>query len=164
LNPLIDFTGDDHPRRQPTAAAPPDAIFIRDFRVQTLIGVYPQERRSRQTLRLDLDIGVASNRRWTSDQLGDTVDYGMVVQRVRSMLETCQFFLLETLAEHVADLILDEFEATWVRIRIAKTSILPNVGEVGFCIQRDRLRPSEALNAETIVCLTPAPSPPPRRA
>lgn len=128
-------------RRQP----PTDVIFVRDCKVQTLIGVHPQERQRVQSIRLDLDIGLAENHRWTSDKLSETIDYAAVVQRLRTVLEHARFRLVETLAEYVGELILDEFGACWVRVRAAKVSILADVGEVGVCIERERARRADSI-------------------
>lgn len=127
-----------------------DVIFIREFKVATLIGLYAHERHAPQTIQLDLDIGLPNKRRWISDDIGDTVDYGVVVEEIRAVLETSRFFLLETLAEHVADVILDEFETSWVRVRVAKLGILSNVSEVGLFIERDRVQRTETIARETL--------------
>ncbi|MGN6977521.1 dihydroneopterin aldolase, partial [Neisseria sp. P0006.S006] len=48
------------------------------------------------------------------------------------------FLLLETLAEHIAQLILNDFGAAKVRVRIVKPGILPDVAQVGIEIERTR--------------------------
>ena len=88
-----------------------------------------------QTLLLDLDIGV-SEKAASSDDIGETVHYGEVCEAVRASLREQDFLLLEVLAEHVADLILRDFGALWVRVRIVKPGILPDVKEVGVEIER----------------------------
>lgn len=143
-NDLADLSQDDG--RNPHT----DVIFIREFKIATLIGVHPHERQAPQTIRLDLDIGLPYRRRWTSDDIGDTVDYGVVVQRIRALLETSRFFLLETLAEHVAAVVLDEFGTSWVRVRVAKLGILSDVGEVGLYIERNRAQRTEMVARETL--------------
>ena len=125
-----------------------DVIFIREFKVSTLIGVHPHERHTPQTIRLDLDIGLSYGRRWASDDIGETVDYGVLVQRIRAVLKTTGFSLLETLAEHIADVVLDEFSVSWVRIRLAKLGILSDVSEVGLSIVRDRAQRAETIARE----------------
>ena len=57
-------------------------------------------------------------------------------EAVRASLREQDFLLLEVLAEHVADLILRDFGALWVRVRIVKPGILPDVKEVGVEIER----------------------------
>ncbi|STZ76143.1 dihydroneopterin aldolase [Bergeriella denitrificans] len=114
-----------------------DKIFLRGMKAETLIGVYDWEREQRQTLVLDLDIGVPEGA-GADDNIGDTVHYGEVCEAVRRSLRNQDFLLLEMLAEHVAALILQNFGALWVRVRIVKPGILPDVKEVGVEIERGR--------------------------
>ena len=121
-----------------------DKVFLRGMKAETLIGVYGWEREHVQTLLLDLDIGV-SEKAALSDDIGETAHYGDVCEAVRASLREQDFLLLEVLAEHVADLILRDFGALWVRVRIVKPGILPDVKEVG---RGNRTRRA-ALNFQT---------------
>ncbi|WP_416190573.1 dihydroneopterin aldolase [Neisseria sp. CCUG12390] len=114
-----------------------DKIFLRGMKAETLIGVYDWERERPQTLVLDLDIGVPEKSA-LSDNIGDTVHYGEVCEALRSSLREQDFLLLEVLAEHVAKLVLEDFNALWVRVRIVKPGILPDVKEVGVEIERSK--------------------------
>ena len=112
-----------------------DKIFLHGLKADTLIGVYEWERQQPQTLLIDLDIGLPP-RRADDDDIGSTVHYGEVCDAVRNSLETRRFHLLETLAEHIASLILHDFSAAWVKVRLVKPGILPDVREVGVEIER----------------------------
>lgn len=115
-----------------------DTIFIHDFRVTTKIGVYDWERRMPQTVRLDLDIGLADARAFDSGDFADALDYAAVVARLRAFAATNPHPLLERFAQAVADLVLDEFGAASVKVRVAKPGALPGVREVGVEIVRVR--------------------------
>ena len=114
-----------------------DKIFLYGMKADTLIGVYDWERERKQTLILDLEISVP-DRTGTSDDIGDTIHYGEVYEVVRRSLAEQDFLLLETLAEHIAQLILNDFGAAKVRVRIVKPGILPDVAQVGIEIERAR--------------------------
>ncbi len=116
-----------------------DTIFLHGMKAETLIGVYDWERKNKQTLLLDVDIGVAGKSA-VSDDIDDTVHYADVCDTVRRSLAEQRFQLLEALAEHVADLILQDFNALFVRVRVVKPGILPNVREVGVVIERQSER------------------------
>ncbi|MDO4997238.1 MAG: dihydroneopterin aldolase [Neisseria sp.] len=115
-----------------------DKIFLHGMKAETLIGVYEWERQQRQTLLLDLDIGVPRVSA-KSDDIADTVHYGEVCDAVRNSLREQQFLLLEALAEHIADLVLNDFAATWIRVRVVKAGILAGVKEVGVEIERHKI-------------------------
>lgn len=115
-----------------------DHIFIRDFRVETLIGFHKRERIVPQTLRLDLEIGIANTAVFDSDKVTDCIDYETVTIRIRELVTGTHFNLVETLAERIARIILDEFGAAAVKVSAAKLGILKNTGLVGVQIERQR--------------------------
>ena len=113
-----------------------DIIFIEALRIDTLIGIYPREQAARQMIEIDLSIGASTASAGASDNIRDTIDYAVVVERLRADLAVRHFNLLEALAEHVATLLLEEFGAQWVRVRIAKLGMLRGVSRVGIVIER----------------------------
>lgn len=112
-----------------------DTIFIHDFRLDILIGVYEWERRVPQTVQLDLDIGLPSADR-RSDRIGETIDYAKVVARIEASLAENRFLLVEALAEHVAHLVMSEFGAPWIRASVTKLGALKRVKRLGVTIER----------------------------
>lgn len=115
-----------------------NTIFIHDFRVATKVGVYSWERHMPQTVRLDLEIGVADDAAFVSGELADAVDYAAVVARLRAFAADHPHALLERFAQAIADLVLAEFKASWVKVRVAKPHALPGVRELGVAIERHR--------------------------
>lgn len=113
-----------------------DIIFIDELRVSTLIGIYPREKAMPQTVEMSLQIGTVTTSAGASDDIGDTIDYAMVVERLRAELAAQHFNLLEKLAEYVARLLLEDFGATWVCVSIAKLGMMPGVRRVGVVIER----------------------------
>ena len=97
-----------------------DIIFIEELRAETWIGIYPREKAMSQTVEISLHIGVSTASAGASDDIRDTVDYAVVVERLRADLSGSHFNLLEKLAEHVATWLLENFAAQWVRVSIAK--------------------------------------------
>jgi dihydroneopterin aldolase len=114
-----------------------DHIFIRDFRLQTLIGFHRRERVVPQTIRLDLEIGIANTAVFKSDKVADCMDYDKMTSRIKEVSSE-HVNLVETLADKVACLLLDEFGAAWVKVSIAKLGILKDVGLVGVTVERSR--------------------------
>ena len=115
-----------------------DAILIRDLRVESLIGIHKRERHVAQTLSIDLDIGLPGTAVFKSDKVADTIDYEQVAIGIKALAASGHFRLVETLAERIARLLLDEFGAPWVRVSVAKIGILGNAKFVGVTIERKR--------------------------
>lgn len=113
-----------------------DVIFIEELRAETWIGIYPREKVMPQPVEISLRIGVSTASAGASDDIRDTVDYAVVVERLRNELANRHFNLLEKLAEHIATLLLEEFAAQWVRVSVAKLGMMPGVRRVGVVIER----------------------------
>lgn len=115
-----------------------DVIFIRDLRLETCIGAYEFERRQPQTVQFDIEIGRPSIGACASDKLADTIDYAAVVKSIQGVLAEHSFHLLEPLAEKLAAHILSSFDATWIRLEVMKTGVVPGARHVGVRIERAR--------------------------
>ena len=113
-----------------------NAIFIHDLRVETKIGVYEWERHLPQTIRIDLEFGLPSARPFSSGDFADAVDYAAVVERIKAMAGNNPHPLVERFAESIAQMVLVEFGAPSVKVRVAKLAPLPGVRELGVMIER----------------------------
>jgi len=117
-----------------------DIIFISELRLEILIGVYAWERRVRQPVQFDLEIGIPARRAAGSDRLADTIDYAAVAARIEASLRENAFGLIERVAEHVAELIEREFGAPWVKVSVTKLAPLKNVRRLGVTVERGARR------------------------
>lgn len=115
-----------------------DTISISELKVQTKLGVPEWERMTPQTIVLDIEIGYDLSKAGKSDAIADTIDYGAVVRSIRDTLTEHSFQLVEALAEHVCQLILKEFGALSVKIKVAKPAILPGMKALGVVIERSK--------------------------
>lgn len=114
---------------------------MRELRVEALIGIHRRERHAAQTLSIDLEIGLPSDAVFASDKVADTIDYEQVALGIRALAASGHFRLVETLAERIARLLLDDFGAPWVKISVAKLGILGNAKYVGVTIERTASSP-----------------------
>jgi len=117
---------------------PMDIIFLRELKLDAMVGIYRRERVTRQAIEVDLDIALPTPAVFASGKVSDTIDYAVVVQRIREELAERRFGLVENLAEFVAKLVLDEFHAPWVRVSVAKLGIIKGVKLVGVTIAQAR--------------------------
>ena len=113
-----------------------DRIFLRDLRVETIIGIFDWEREIKQPVLFDIEMACDCARAAATDSVDDTLNYKAVSKRVISFVEKSEFQLVETLAERVAMLIIDEFQVPWVRLRVNKRGALRGAVDVGVLIER----------------------------
>ena len=114
-----------------------DIIFLREIRLDARVGIYKREKTITQTVELDLDIALPDDRVFASGKVADTIDYALVIEHVRAALVEQHYGLVENLAEHVAQIILREFHAPWVRVSIAKIGAQRDARRVGVVIERN---------------------------
>ena len=115
-----------------------DTIFISDLRLDILIGVYDWERKVPQTVQLDLEIGIPDAGQPRSDRIRETIDYARVIERIKASLTQDRFLLVERLAEHLAQLVMTEFKAPWVKVSVSKLAVEKDVKRVGITIERGK--------------------------
>ena len=114
-----------------------DTIFISDLKVKTKLGVPTWERMVAQTIILDIEIGYDLSAAGKSDAITDTINYGAVVARIRDTLTEHSFQLVEAIAVHICQLILSEFKAESVKVKVAKPGILAGLKALGVVIERN---------------------------
>ena len=115
-----------------------DAIVIRELRVEALIGIHRRERHVMQTLSIDLEIGLPSEAVFASDKVSDTIDYEQVALKIRALAASGHFRLVETFADRIARLLIDDFGAPRAKVSVAKAGILANARYVGVTVERTR--------------------------
>ena len=115
-----------------------DVIYIRDLKIECVIGVYEWERRVKQTVILDLDLAADIRRAAQTDRIDDTINYKAVAKRLMAYIGASEFQLVETLAERAAEILLKEFGLPWVRVKVNKKGALRGATDVGVIIERSR--------------------------
>ena len=85
-------------------------------------------------MELSTDIRVAA----ASDSIDDALDYKAVTKRIKTMAAENQFELIETLAETIAQTILDEFDVSWLKLKVSKPFAIRDSRNVGLIIERTK--------------------------
>ncbi len=117
-------------------AAALDLIFIEGFTGQTVIGIHDSELQCPQPVVIDLHAGVRRAAACDTDAIADTIDYGVVRDRLQRLLREHRVQLLEAFAETIATLLIEEFGAAWVRVKVVKPRKFDDVHAVGVQIER----------------------------
>jgi len=115
-----------------------DIIFLRELKVETLIGVYEWEKRVPQTLQIDLEIALPDNRAGATDDIADALNYADVVRDIQNLLASRHFSLIEALAEAIAQMLLKDFKSPWVKVSVAKLNAIRGSRMVGVSIEREQ--------------------------
>ncbi len=115
-----------------------DIIYLHNLQIETVIGIFEWERRVKQTVTFDLDMAADVRKAAARDSIKDTLDYKKVAKRLIEFVGQSEFHLVETLAERVAGLVLNEFHVRWVRLRLNKQGAVRGARDVGVIIERGK--------------------------
>lgn len=115
-----------------------DRIFLHGLAIDCIIGFIEWERRTKQTIVLDVEMPVDCTRAAVNDDVVDTLDYKKVAKRLIAFVSESEFKLVETLAHRSALLILSEFGVAWVRLSVNKPGAIRGSKDVGVAVLRTR--------------------------
>ena len=113
-----------------------DIVYISDLKVETIIGIFDWERRVKQTVELNLEIATDVANAAKSDDIADAVDYKKISKRLLDFVGNSEFQLVESLAEHICQILLTEFHVKWVRLKLGKPGAVRYAADVGVIIER----------------------------
>ena len=113
-----------------------DILYIRNLKVDAVVGIFSWEKRIRQPLHLDLEIAIDIRKAAATDDIQYALDYKTVSTRLTQFISQSEWHLIETLAEKIAALLMAEFGVTWLRLKLSKPAALPTADSVGLMIER----------------------------
>ncbi len=113
-----------------------DIVYIRDLRIDTIIGIYDWEREVRQTVSIDLEMASDIRKAAATDDIQYALNYKAVSKRLIAYVENRNALLVETLAEEIAQMIRTEFDVPWLRLRLSKPGAIRGARDVGLIIER----------------------------
>lgn len=115
-----------------------DIVYIRDLRIDTIIGIYDWEREVRQTVSIDLEMASDIRKAAETDDIQYALNYKAVSKRLIAYIENRNALLVETLAEEIAQVIRTEFNVPWLRLRLSKPGAVRGARDVGLLIERGK--------------------------
>ena len=113
-----------------------DIVFIRQLQIETVIGVYDWEKTMLQRLEIDLDLATDIRQAAAGDDIRLTLDYAVIAEKVQKLVCAGPIELIETVAENIATMLLQEFATQGVKVRVCKPGAVANAANVGVEICR----------------------------
>ena len=115
-----------------------DKIYIRDLALRCIIGFQPEERREKQDVVINIVLETEMRPAARSDNIADAVDYKRIKLQVRELVEQSAFNLIETLADRIAALCLQDPRVPRVTVSVDKPGALRFARSVAVEIVRAR--------------------------
>jgi FolB domain-containing protein len=115
-----------------------DRIEIKDLLVRGILGINSEERRDRQDILINIVMWSDFHTAATTDDVNDTVNYRTITKRIIEHVENSQYYLVETLAERIAGICLQDAHVQQVKVSVDKPGALRFARSVGVCVERSR--------------------------
>ena len=113
-----------------------DAVFIRDLKVEAIVGIYEFERCAEQLVVVNIEMAGDNKLAAESEDIQKAINYKDVAEQSEALIIEGKFLLVETMAEKLAEMILQNFNTPWVSIEVAKPQAIKNAAAVGVKIER----------------------------
>jgi dihydroneopterin aldolase len=113
-----------------------DTVFVKDLRFKTIVGIWDWERQMPQTVSIDLEMGWDVKPAAQSEDIKDALDYKKVSKRVEQFVTESKFQLVETAADSIAEMVMDEFSVPWIKVAIHKPYAVTKSKAVGVVVER----------------------------
>ena len=113
-----------------------DRLLINDLCLDATVGVYSHEQTRKQPVRFDLELAIDVAHAAATDELVNALDYEAVARAIAQLVQQQAFALIETLAERCAQLLLDQFPITGLKLTLYKPGALPGKACVAVQIER----------------------------
>jgi dihydroneopterin aldolase len=113
-------------------------MYIHELEIETVIGIYDWERKQKQIVSIDLEMATDIRSSAEIDSIERALDYKAIAKRLIDFVEGSEFFLVETLAEQIAHLVLSEFDVPWLKLRLGKPGAVRGSRDVGVIIERGK--------------------------
>lgn len=123
-----------------------DIVYIRDLRIDAVIGIYEWEKRIKQQININLEMGWDNSVPAATDDIKDTLNYKACANLVKELVNRSEYELVETLAEKIAELLLKEMEIPWIKVGVGKPMAVTDSREVGVVIERGQRAIQDMVN------------------
>ena len=111
-------------------------VFVQGLEVSCIIGTLPRERKKKQKVVIDLEFPASVRKAARRDNLRDALNYQKIAWRATEFVSKSRFYLIETLAERLAQALLREFKLKKICLRVSKPNAIRNAKNVGVEIRR----------------------------
>lgn len=119
-----------------------DIIHIQGIETTSIIGIYPHEKTNKQPVIIDIKIYTDFTFAAKTEDINNTCDYANITKFVIEYLNCNKFNLIETMAENLADILINEFHIKKINLKISKPMALQDIAKgalVSINISRSKL-------------------------
>tara|TARA_B110000495_G_scaffold161421_1_gene146041 strand:+ start:466 stop:879 length:414 start_codon:yes stop_codon:yes gene_type:complete len=111
-------------------------VFIHDMVIDCSIGIYTHEKEHEQRVRINLDLAVGEGDHLINDDIRNVISYEDMAKGVEAIIAAGHINLVETLAENIAEMCLQDKRVFSARVRVEKLEIIASAESVGVEIER----------------------------
>jgi len=114
-------------------------IHIKNLRLKTIIGINDWERAEKQDVIVNVEVELDASRAIATDRIEDTINYKTLTKRIISEVELSKFFLIEKLADHILNIVLENKKVKRGTVEVDKPQALRFADSVSVSCSGDRV-------------------------
>ncbi len=111
-------------------------VFVRNLVLMANVGIHSFEKTGTQRIRLNVDLAVRETEQPPADEINQVVCYEEITDGIKGIVGRGHVNLVETLAEDIAAMCLEDPRVRSARVRVEKLDIFENAESVGVEIER----------------------------
>ncbi len=115
-----------------------EKIYIRDLGVRCIIGIYPDERREKQDVIINITLEGDLSAAPVSDAIEDTINYKFIKKSIVRMVEESDFNLIESMASRILDICFEDSKVERATVTVDKPGALRFARSVAVEFSRQR--------------------------
>ncbi len=114
-------------------------IHIKNLRLKTIIGINVRERAEKQDVIVNVEVELDASRATETDRIEDTINYKTLTKRIISEVELSEFYLLEKLAHHILNIVLENEKVKRGTVEVDKPHALGFADSVSVSCSGERV-------------------------
>ncbi len=113
-------------------------IKIKNFRLKTIIGIYPWEENIDREIIINITIETDFSNACLSDKIEDAIDYDVIINKIKNLVSNRRFKLIEKMAKELIDLIMEDRHIKKCTLEIDKVGVIESVDSFSVTLIEER--------------------------
>lgn len=112
-------------------------IKIKNLKLKTIIGIYPWEENFDREIIINAEIETNHTDSLSSDNIEDTIDYDIIISKIKDLLKLNRFKLIEKMAAEIMKKIMEDKRITRCKLEVDKVGVVPEVDSLSITIEEN---------------------------
>ncbi len=113
-------------------------IKIKNLRLKTILGIYDFEQNFLREIIVNIEIHSNLDKARFTNSINDTIDYSVIINNIKNLVQNKKFQLIERLAQEILDLIIKDDRIEKCILEVDKTKIFQEVDSASIILTYEK--------------------------